>query len=402
MTTRYKWADLSDEQLSRAALENYIQKTMDVYGGKYGYSEQGGPLDPSGSPITSSYARSTPEEATAYQRRILDALDQYGVSSAKQLPMDVQKSLGAFSDKHASTLGGFLSSPAVLLAAGGLAGVAAGGAGAAGAGTGTGEAAAGAGAGTGSGALGSGITATAAEGGLGAGLGTTTAGTGLSTGATGAGGITATQGALGTGSSLAPGYFASEAAPAGGAAAPPATGGGSSFAPAGTGTLGELALKAAPGLLGAYASDRQADAYSGLAGQYMAMGEPYRQRLSDLYNDPSSFLNSPEVQVPVQQGTNILARSLSTQGNPAGSGNALQELQNYATNQMYSRLGQERDRLGGFGGLTQYQGAVPGLASLGIGQKGNVYQALGGAAADVFGTGKKNQSLEDILRSYYA
>ena len=36
-------------------------------------------------------------------------------------------------------------------------------------------------------------------------------------------------------------------------------------------------------------------------------------------------------QAAVQQGTNAMARSLSTEGNPAGSGRAQQELQNYAT-----------------------------------------------------------------------
>lgn len=53
-------------------------------------------------------------------------------------------------------------------------------------------------------------------------------------------------------------------------------------------------------------------------------------------NQQRKYANTPLIspadeQNIVQQGTNSLARSLSTQGNPAGSGHAQQELQNYAT-----------------------------------------------------------------------
>lgn len=100
-----------------------------------------------------------------------------------------------------------------------------------------------------------------------------------------------------------------------------------------------------------------------LAAKYEAMGEPYRQKLSDLYGNPDAFLNSQEVQKPVQQASDIMARSLSTQGNPTGSGRAMQQLQSYSADQLYGRLGEEKNRLAGFGGLTQYQGAAPGIAS---------------------------------------
>jgi len=43
------------------------------------------------------------------------------------------------------------------------------------------------------------------------------------------------------------------------------------------------------------------------------------------------ILSPEDEQNIVQQGTNAMARSLSTEGNPAGSGRAQQELQNYAT-----------------------------------------------------------------------
>lgn len=117
-------------------------------------------------------------------------------------------------------------------------------------------------------------------------------------------------------------------------------------------------------ILGMIGSNSQTNALQGLAAQQgtnqnmlLNMGAPYRSRLAQLYANPNAFLSSPEVQIPVQQGTDILARALSTQGNPALSGGPLQQLQSYASNQLFGRLGQERDRLAGFGGLTAYNNA---------------------------------------------
>jgi hypothetical protein len=152
-----------------------------------------------------------------------------------------------------------------------------------------------------------------------------------------------------------------------------------------------------PGILGAVGSASQAEDYEDLANKYMEMGSPYRTKLQQLYGDPSAFLNSPEVRQPIQQGTDMLARSLSVKGNPAGSGNALQELQNYASTQLFNKLGQEKDRLGGFGGLTQYNQAAPQAAQNVIGAQGDVYSNLGGAAADIFNPPKR-YSLQDFLR----
>src|SRR5258706_3054458 len=102
--------------------------------------------------------------------------------------------------------------------------------------------------------------------------------------------------------------------------------------------------------LGVAGSVSQQKAIQDLAKQQMAMGAPYRDRLASLYADPNSFLKSAEVTTPVQQGTDALARSLSVQGNPIGSGHALQELQDYSANQLFGRLGEEKNRLAGYGG----------------------------------------------------
>ena len=155
--------------------------------------------------------------------------------------------------------------------------------------------------------------------------------------------------------------------------------------------LGSLGSSA----LGAYASNQQANATQALADKYASYGEPYRKRLADLYANPDGFLSSNEVQKPVQQGTNILARSLSTQGNPVASGNALQQLQSYSADQLFGKLGQEKDRLAGFGGLTNYNAAVPGLDSAAIGQKSNVFNAIGSGMSNIF---NPQESLADILK----
>lgn len=159
-----------------------------------------------------------------------------------------------------------------------------------------------------------------------------------------------------------------------------------------------MLMRGAPGLLGALGSASQAEDFEDLANQYSNMGAPYRSRLQELYGNPQAFLNSPEVRVPIQQGTDMLARSLSVKGNPAGSGNALQELQNYTSNQLFSRLGQEKDRLGGFGGLTQYNQAAPQMAQSALAAQGNIYGDLGGAAADIFNPPRR-YNLQDLMRS---
>lgn len=241
----------------------------------------------------------------------------------------------------------------------------------------------------GGGELGSGLTAAApAAGNIGGG----SLGTGLTAAGVGAAGL----GALGQGSFAGENVNpviggASQAAATGlpgqgggGAGGGTGTGGGGSAVwnriMDGTATAGDWASIAgslAPGVLGYMGAGQQADAYKDIANQYMGMGAPYRQRLSDLYSDPSSFLKSQEVQVPVQQGTDAVARALSVNGNPTGNGSALQEMQNYASNQLFGRLGQEKDRLAGFGGLSQYNAAAPAANSNAINAQAGQYNAIG-------------------------
>lgn len=156
------------------------------------------------------------------------------------------------------------------------------------------------------------------------------------------------------------------------------------------GTLGATGL-------GVYGANQQQNAMSDLAKQYMQMGAPYRQRLEASYADPAGFLaNSPDIQAAVDQGTGALSRALSAQGgNPAASGRPLQEMQNYATNMLYGQLGNERQRLANFGGLSALTGAAPGANVAAVGQQGNVYNALGYGLDQLT---RPQNSLNDLAR----
>ena len=150
--------------------------------------------------------------------------------------------------------------------------------------------------------------------------------------------------------------------------------------------------------LGVYAANRQTDLLENLSKEYSGYGAPYRQKLTDLYANPSGFLSSPEVQVPVQQGTDAAARALSAKvGNPVFSGTALQELQNYSANQLFGKLGQEKDRLAGFGGLSNYSAAAPGAATNAINSSGNALTTLAGGISDII---SPRQSLTDLMKLF--
>lgn len=137
-----------------------------------------------------------------------------------------------------------------------------------------------------------------------------------------------------------------------------------------------------------------------------AMGAPYRARLAALYANPTNFLTSPEVALPVQKQTDAMARALSTQGNPAGNGTALQELQNYSANQLHGRLKQEKDRLAGFGGLTAYNNAGANAFSDTRAQSaqaqntGNMWNALGFGLNQAFSPQPKTSNLLNDWKSF--
>jgi hypothetical protein len=141
-----------------------------------------------------------------------------------------------------------------------------------------------------------------------------------------------------------------------------------------------------------YASNKQTDALTGLANQYMEMGAPYRSKLAEISDNPQAFYDSPQA----QQATESVMRRLSaTHGNVAGSPYA----QALTVDALSGQYGQERDRLAGYGGLTQYNAAAPGAATAAIGSQANFYNALGGGIADVTTPRNRPSTLAEILRA---
>ena len=160
-------------------------------------------------------------------------------------------------------------------------------------------------------------------------------------------------------------------------------------------------LNLAPPILNLIGQNKLQGQQQDLANQYSSMGAPYRQQLSELMANPSSYLSSPEVQNSVQQGTNATARSLSVNGNPTGSGNALQQLQDYSTQQFNNKLLEKQNQLATMGGLPTFNQAVPQQNTNVINSTGNLYGgygALGSTLADIFNPPKPT-AMDQYLQS---
>lgn len=341
-------------------------------------------------------------------QKMLALMDQYGVNDLKDLPDSVRNQLPNRGEYYSGgggslfqQLASFVTSPAFLVLAGGVAGVAAGGAAAAAGGAEAG-AAGGAAGGTGitAGAAGqTGLTAGTATGGIGAGA----LGSGLTAGGSTAGLGTAAAGAGALGS----GYFGSETAyPVTGGQTAAATGAGGGTGAGTTAAQGTalsrllngtatqedylaLAGQVAPALLQAYGANQQQGQLSELANKYIAMGAPYRDQLASISQDPSQFYNSPGA----QQALDATLRKLSVQGNPAGSPYS----QSLAIGSLYDRYGQERQLLGNLGGLASYNAAAPQTAQNAIGAGGQVYNAIGTGLGNVL---NPQPSLADMFKKY--
>ena len=142
-----------------------------------------------------------------------------------------------------------------------------------------------------------------------------------------------------------------------------------------------------PSLLGAYASNQQTNALTDLAKKYQDFGAPYRQQLADITANPDNFYNS----LGAQKATDSVLHKLSIGGNPSGS----PYKQQLAVDSLWNEYGKERDRLAGFGGLTNYNAAAPSLDAQAVNSQGNMYNALGAGLNDIF---NPKTSLADLLK----
>ena len=148
--------------------------------------------------------------------------------------------------------------------------------------------------------------------------------------------------------------------------------------------------QAGPSVLSAIGSYSQAGDYKDLAEKYMAMGAPYRDEVSRISADPNAFYSGPQATKATES---VLQRLSATHGNPAGSPFA----QSLTIDALYDQYGRERDRLAGFGGLTQYNAAAPGASAAGIGAQGAVLGDIGYGIGNVL---NPQPSLAQLLRQY--
>lgn len=155
----------------------------------------------------------------------------------------------------------------------------------------------------------------------------------------------------------------------------------------GSNSIWDMFTKLLPAGLGMYASNQQANKLSELAQKYQDYGAPYRQQLADISANPDNFYNS----LGAQKATDAVLNKLSIGGNPAGSANK----QALTIDSLYDQYGKERDRLAGFGGLTNYNQAAPNLEAQAIGANANMWNAAGAGLNDIF---NPKTSLADLLK----
>ena len=131
------------------------------------------------------------------------------------------------------------------------------------------------------------------------------------------------------------------------------------------------------GALSAYSANKYADNMKEIADRSWNAGSNYRNKLTDTYTNPGAYLDSPEVKAITDRSTNALARSLSARdGNPIGSGRALNEINDYAGQTMLGQLGNYRQQLANFGGQSALSGNYSQLGSQSAEAGSNIYNSL--------------------------
>ena len=136
-------------------------------------------------------------------------------------------------------------------------------------------------------------------------------------------------------------------------------------------------LGAGTGLWGSlFNRNQQNQAYN----DYYNIGAPYRDRLSQISNNPSLYYNSPEATALANASDRRYSASV---GNPAGSGTA----QAGALEAMLRGYGAERDRLFNYGGGGYYNRAAPGARTGAMGANLGAFGGLLGLLAALQGGG---------------
>jgi hypothetical protein len=147
----------------------------------------------------------------------------------------------------------------------------------------------------------------------------------------------------------------------------------------------KAAGRAAPGVIGAVAANKQADSLQGLADKYFSVGEPSRARYEASYAPGFTMANDPGYADALAQSSKATLHGLSVSGNPAGSPNAWgASLNDMYQKTAYPALQRFREQNANTGGIGTLTAAAPAAASGAIGAQGNVLNALGASANDIF------------------
>ncbi len=160
-------------------------------------------------------------------------------------------------------------------------------------------------------------------------------------------------------------------------------------------------IKALGGLgsaaLGYLGSEAQSNAASGVADKYLALGQPYREKLSASYAPGFSLGNEPGYQDAIDQTMQSYLRKASTGGNPFENPGVSNEALKYVTaGTALPQLNTYRSQLGSFGQLGVN---TAGTADLGAAsQAGGPYDALGYGLSQL--TQPNNNQLQDLLSQY--
>lgn len=170
----------------------------------------------------------------------------------------------------------------------------------------------------------------------------------------------------------------------------------------GTATTADWASLAGSGLsagLGVLGANQQADAYKDVADKYLALGAPYRDKLSASYAPGFNMADQPDFMNALNLGADAVARATSTKANTFDPG-AQMEMQKYVSGSLaLPQLNTYRSQLGTFGNLGTNVAGTTDAAS--AGQTGSMYNALGYGLGQVTQPqSNTNSMLSDMLRRY--
>lgn len=162
--------------------------------------------------------------------------------------------------------------------------------------------------------------------------------------------------------------------------------------------LFKMAGSALPGLMGAYASSKQSDTLAGLAKEYAAYGAPSRARYEASFAPGFSMAQDPGYQDALDASSKATMRSMSVNGNPAGSPNAwAATMKDTYDRTAYPALQQYRNQNAATSGIANFNAAAPGVQTGQVQANANIWNGIGSAIGNVTNPAP---TLAEIMKMY--